>query len=287
MTTTENITFTGTSAILFSLCQSHFDTVLLHSSKDDSVWNHRQESFRKLSLLEFLVPSLFTPKPYDIDEARLEDVRYRLKVIRKLKAPRPSKWSRQFLHIDQSRMEDDNYRSQMARVLAYRFMLFLTPLSDEMHVVLPLVKMSVEELEYALDTLALNTLDSVSMAKLLLNRLANKLVDQNPTFIKVESELKAEMKAIGDDLQASMKEIGDKHRAEFGAKLERILSDVRRSADEAINGIKERLSESSERTQTVLDQEARYQEMNGNPQAAFVRDVKALEAKGDKPWLRY
>lgn len=287
MTTNEITTFTGTSATLFSLCQSLFDTVLLRSSKDDSLWNHRQESFRKLSMLEFLVPSLFTPKPYDIDEERLEDVRYRRQVIRKLKAPRPGKWSRQILHIDQSRMEDETYRSEMATVLAYRFMLFLTPLSDEMHVVLPLIKMSVEEIEYALDTLALNTLDSVNMAKLLITRLANKLVDQNPTFIKVESELKAEMKAIGDELRASMKEIADKHRAEFGATLDGILSEVRRNADEAIAGIKERMSESAKRTQAVLDEEALYQKENGDIQAAFFRDVKKREAKGDKPWLRH
>jgi len=287
MTTNEITTFTGTSATLFSICQSLFDTVLLHSSKDDSLWNHRQESFRKLSMLEFLVPSLFTPKPYDIDEERLEDGRYRRQVIRKLKAPRPGKWSRQFLHIDQSRMEDETYRSEMATVLAYRFMLFLTPLSDEMHVVLPLIKMSVEEIEYALDVLALNTIDSVNLAKLLLTRLANKLIDKNPTFIKVESELKAEMKAIGEELRASMKEIADKHRAEFGATLDGILSEVRRSADETIAGIKERMSESAKRTQAVLDEEALYQAENGDLQAAFVRDVKAREAKGDKPWLRH
>ncbi len=172
MTTNEITTFTGTSAVLFQLSQSLFDSILLRASKDDTIWNHRVESFRKLSMLEFLVPSAFKPKPYDIEEERLEDSRYRRQVIRKLKAPRPSKWSREFLHIDQARMEDEKYRSDIASVLAYRFMLLLTPLSEELHVVLPLLKMSAEEIEYALDALALNTLDSVNMAKLLLQRLS-------------------------------------------------------------------------------------------------------------------
>jgi len=287
MTTNEITTFTGTSAVLFPICKTLFDTILLRSSKDDSLWNHRIESFRKLSMLEFLVPSAFKPKPYDIDEERLEDARYRRQTIRKLKAPRPGKWSRQFLHIDQSRMPDEGYRSDIASVLAYRFMLLLTPLSDELHVVLPLLKMSAEEIEYALDALALNTLDSVNMAKLLLTRLANQLVDANPTFQKVQSELKSEIKAVGDDLRASMKEIADKHRAEFGATLDAILFDVRRTADEAIAGIKERMGESAKRTQAVLDEEERYQRENGDPQAAFYRDVKKRERSGDKPWLRH
>lgn len=287
MTTNEITTFTGTSAVLFQLSQSLFDTILLRASKDDSIWNHRIESFRKLSMLEFLVPSAFKPKPYDIEEDRLEDSRYRRQVIRKLKAPRPSKWSRNFLHIDQTRMKDEKYRSDIASVLAYRFMLLLTPLSEELHVVLPLLKMSAEEIEYALDALALNTLDSVNMAKLLLQRLANQLVDRNPTFVKVQSKLKLEIKAVGDELRASMKEITDKHRAEFGATLEAILSDVRRTADEAIAGIKERLGESSRRTQEILDEEARYQRENSDPQASFYREVRKRERSGDKPWLRH
>lgn len=287
MTTNEITTFTGTSAVLFQLSKSLFDSILLGASKDDSIWTHRIESFRKLSMLEFLVPSAFKPKPYDIDEEKLEDSRYRRHVIRKLKAPRPSKWSRQFLHIDQKRMEDKKYRADIASILAYRFMLLLTPVSEELHVVLPLLKMSAEEIEYALDALALNTLDSVNMAKLLLERLATRLVDANPTFQKIQSELKSELKAVGEDLRASIKEITDKHRAEFSATLDGILSEVRKHADDAIIGIKERLSESAKRTQEILDEEARYQSENSDPQAAFYKRVKQREASGDKPWLRH
>lgn len=287
MTINEITTFTGTSAVLFPVCESLFDTVLLRSSKDDSLWNHRLASFRKLSMLEFLVPSAFKPKAYDIDEERLEDVRYRRQVIRKLKAPRPGKWSRQFLHIDQSRMIEDKYRGEMAAVLAYRFMLLLSPLSDEAHVVLPLLKMSVEEVEFALDALALNTIDSVNLARLLLERLANKLIDANPTFQKVQSELKADIEAAASDLRIAMREIAEKHRVEFNAKLDSILGEVRRNADEAIAGIKQRLGESAKRTQAVLDEEERYQKENGDPQASFYREVKKREKSGDKPWLRH
>lgn len=283
----EITTFTGTSAVLFPVCEQLFNSVLVRASKDDSLWNHRLESLRKLSMLEFLVPSQFKPKPYDIEEERLEDSRYRRQVIRKLKAPRPGKWSRQFLHIERNRMDDDKYRSDMASVLAYRFMLLLSPVSEELHVVLPLIKMSVEEIEYALDSLALNTLDSVSVAKLLLTRLANQLVDANPTFQKVQAELKAEFKAVGDELRASLKEIADKHRAEFGAALDSILHDVRKNADETIAGIKQRLGESAKRTQAVLDEEERYQKENSDPQIAFYNAVKKRERSGDKPWLRH
>lgn len=288
MFTNEVNALTGTSAALFPIFKSHFESLLLKASLDNTNWNHRIHSFSKLSMLEFLVPSPLKPKPYAIDEDRLEDVRYRRAVIRKLKAPRPGKWSRQYLTIDKDRIHDDEYRSQMASILAYRFILLLSPIAEEPHVVLPLAKISLDEVEFALDALALNTIDSVNLARLLMHRLANQLIENNPTFKKVQSELKADLEVVSSDLRNAINEISQKHRSEFSAALDLILADVRHKADEAIVGIKERMEASAKRTQVVLDEAERRAFEDRDPQAAFLRDLKKRAASGDRqPWLKH
>lgn len=288
MITNEVNALTGVSASLFTVFKPLFDVALVNASSDNLTWDRRIHSFAKLSMLEFLVPSLFTPKPYGIEEEKLEDVRYRRSVIRKLKAPRPSKWSRQFLHIDISKIHEADYRSEMATILAYRFVLLLSPISEEPYVVLPVAKMSVEELEFALDSLALNTIDSVNLSKLLLNKLANELVENNPTYKKVQADLKAELASVAENLRNEFSEISRKHLTEFSAALDAILGDVRANADEAIAGIKERLATSSKRTQEVLDEAERNSIEDRDPQAAFLRQLKIRAEKGDRrPWLKH
>lgn len=69
-------------------------------------------------MLEFLVASPFKPKPWNIDEIKLDDFGNRRSIIRKLKAPRPSKWTRQYLEIDRDKIQDSAYRQAIAQYLA-------------------------------------------------------------------------------------------------------------------------------------------------------------------------
>ncbi len=253
MTNTPETALVGLAADLFPLHCALFELSLRRAATSDSSWQERMKSFKHLSMLEFLVVSPFKPKPLIIDESKLDDYGYRRSLIRKLKLPRPSKWSRHELKIDRQLIcSNDAYRKEAASYLTYKWLGLLSPLSDDPAVLLPIIKMTADELDHSLDSLALNQIDAEAVSKLLLTRLAYILVENNSTYQAVCQQLKSDFAEISAKTRAEIAVIGQATMKDFSARLDVHLAEINRQADETISSIRENLQKSRERIDAVL-----------------------------------
>lgn len=256
---------------VLDLSHRHFVEVLLNASKSDSLWKHRIETFERINLLEFITPSPIKPKPIEFDESRLDDVRYRRYLVRKLQAPRPSKWARHKLPIYRDRIDDPEYRDQIAKVLAYKWVSVLQPF-DGVSNPFPLLKVDVNDLELLLDHARLNTISAEWCTSVLMTNLAQRLVEENPRFKKLEAEMRRKGAEIRADLQASLKVIGDETMASARESLSAISDDMSHRCDEAIEEIRRRSEESRKRGEAFLLEHAI--DPNEDREESFRRAVK-------------
>lgn len=180
-----------------------FDRILYDAALDERLWQNRLKSLERLSLLEYFTPSPFVIPPLNVDEALLHDSRYRRFLIARLKAPRPSRWSRHKLNIDQGRILcDAAYRAEVADFLTKKWLSHMQLDKDSVSEVcsqmtfLTLAKTSCEEFTFCLDNLALNDLDPNKIASILVQRMAYQLIDSNPKFQTLITRMKSEFAQI-------------------------------------------------------------------------------------------
>ena len=229
-----------------------FEIVLENASQSEALWKHRVETFNRVGLLEFVVPSKIERKPLNIDEARLEDdIPYRRMIIRKLKAPRPSKWTRHKLILDRAKVDDDEYRNNIAKVLSFKWVEKLYPIEGGEHL-LAIFQANANDLEQMLDHGKLNTIGAKWCSDFLLRQLAYELIEKNEKFIEIEARIREVGKAAREELAASLAKLHEETMASANVALNRILDDTNRKLDHALAGIQANLRKSQERSQAAL-----------------------------------
>lgn len=253
-----------------------FDGVLTNAAGSDKLWAHRLETFERITLLEFVTPSEIKAKPIDFDQSKLDDARYRRHLIRKLKAPRPSKWVRHKLPIHRDRLDDDKYRSDIAKVLAYKWVSLLQPFTDN-HEMFLLLNAGVEELEYLLDETRLNLVSASWCSRALMRRLTYRLIDENENFKRIEQEIRRVGAEVRKELNSSLEEISIQAMTTFAASSEEILADVNERCDRAIAEIRERSEAASRRAQEALDRHGI--DPNEDREATFRQAILRREAQ--------
>ncbi|HMP54481.1 MAG TPA: hypothetical protein PKD05_23240, partial [Candidatus Melainabacteria bacterium] len=274
--TTATITTERYADELHDLFTTLFHRVLKKASIDEASWKHRIATFDYTTLLEFVVPSPIKPKPIEVDESKLEDARYRRTLIRKLKAPRPSKWARHKLQIDRNKISDDTYCEQMAKVLAYQWMKRLMPFESYTEILM-IRQSTVEDLEYLLDNTRLNCVSAQRCSGMLMHRLADSLVANNPTFKKIESMIRSVGQDARAKLSAALASMREETMTSFKASCDRTIEDSNKKFDNLLAGIRERLQESARRSQAVLDEHGI--DPNEDREETFRRSVLRKEAE--------
>jgi len=292
-TNASNATMDKYTEALYEAFLVSFSAALSSAAVDDAKWKRLIPSLNDLTLLDFHMPSPFKPEPLNVDESRLDDVRYRRHLIRKLKAPRPGKWVRHKLDIDRRRIVDGDYREKMAKVLAYRFVQLLLPV-DSFEVVLPVIKLGAGDLEYLLQNLRLNDLSARRVSDLLMKRLAHSLIDESEKFQEVSRMIRARGAEARERLTIELYRIRQEVMESFSVKMSEVQAHASRVADQAIDEMRARSAEQSARTAQVLaeaavdpleDREATFREAVLASEAA--RRQERREAAARQPlWLK-
>lgn len=273
---TATITMDRYADDLHDLFTAHFKLILKIAAKSDADWKHRISTFNSSSLLEFVVPSTIKPKPIEFDESKLDDPKYRRMLVRKLQAPRPSKWARHKLPIDRAQVSDDTYCEKIAKVLAYKWIQLLMPFENHTELV-TISRATVEDLEYMLDNRRLNCISAKNFSGTLIRRLAESLVEQSPEFKALEAKIRAAGEEARAILTPKLKEISRDAMASASESLGKITDETHRKLDEVMDGIRERLQESARRSQKALDEHGI--DPNEDRDETFRRAVKRREAE--------
>ncbi|MDZ4837642.1 MAG: hypothetical protein SGJ27_27975 [Candidatus Melainabacteria bacterium] len=274
--------------VFMDLHRPLFESVLLSASGDEKRWAHRVKTFESSGLLDFQTASTLKPKPvieqfvedadgermYLFGEKQLDQPRWKNRLIRKLKAPRPSKWMRYRLPLHRDKVSDPQYRQDIAKVLAFKWVGHLKPQDmDIMYMRL----MDAEALEHCLDKFNLISLTPDNLNDYLLRRFANELLDKNEEFNALIARMQAEFVPIREQVMAEIREITAKYRAESQAAMDAIAEEARLRADTAIAEIQARAAVNKASYERFLAENA--SKSDEDPQVAFRRTVDASIAR--------
>lgn len=114
----------------------------------------------------------------------------------------------------------------------------MSPFSNDPCDFLPVAKINQEELDYCLDTLALNELDANTVAARLIKRMAFILVDNNPTYQAVCRQMESEFAQISAQAKADIQAISKDVLTRYQKNMEVHLAEISSKADEAIASIR-------------------------------------------------
>lgn len=256
---------------LLALCQPLFANLLLADSRQDDTWAHRIETLNRCQLLTYRVPSIFKPKPLDVDQNRLDDSRYRRWLARKLVAPRPGKWMSVRLEIDRTKLEDSSYRRDISTLLAHKWLSYLLPTDSLLDVCVLARLLNESTLAYTLDNLRLHDLLQRRVAPTLMRRLAEDLVDGNETMRKCLEQMRCETGAAVAEAQKAIRASADEHIQSGREAIQAITEEGASRFDEVSAEIVRSLAESAARSQKVLDECAPTGEC---PEAEFRRGLE-------------
>lgn len=259
-----------------------FVGVLKNAANDEQRWTHRVKTFGYCGLLEFVTASNLKPKPvlddfdtdsngeriYKIREGQIEEPKVRRRILKKLSAKRPGKWTRHRLEIDRERiLRDEKYSRDIATLLAYKWVTHLEP---EVLDVLAIHLLDVAALEHCLDQFNLVKISSENVTDYLLHRLANELLDKNEKFQAVMDTMKAELKVIREETMASIHEICREISEESKIRLAIISAEASAKCDAAIAEIRER---AAKRAAEDAAYNASLPPVDLDPEATFRRQV--------------
>lgn len=240
---------------LYNLGRNLFATILLRDSTTAEDWNRRTETFDRHGLTSFLTEAPFyKPRELPVDQERLGDVRYRKQLIRKLKAPHPSKWTSFRLQIDRDKLREDDYLQKMAAVLAYKWTQKLANADEMSALVLP--HQDVETLTDCLDRMGLHQSDAKGVADHVMRTMAERLVDANERFKAVMAEMRARFAEVRADLEPAIKAICDEYRTAELARINEATDAAMVKFDRLSEEVREDFAAQKARTQAVLDENA-------------------------------
>lgn len=239
---------------LFEHCRTLFTSIIRAADESDAAWKKRMDTFSRLGLLSFRVPSPITPKPLEIDESKLDDPRYRRYLIRKLKAPRPSKFANVTVVIDRSRLSDDHYVGQMTTLLSSKWTGLVLQDADDVARFL-LLKLDEKVLTHCLDKFGLHQVSGETVAKEMLRLAAEEAIDNNETYKRCVAEIRQAGSKARDDFKAAIEPVIKETLSDFNESMDLYLAGVNARADAAIAEIRARQKASSERTERILEEE--------------------------------
>jgi hypothetical protein len=246
----------------FRLILAHkFDEIFTRNQNNELGFKRVVELLRKHGLLTVVSPSPFKPVEIELDQSRLDDVRYRRWLVKKLQAPRPSKHIFHTLQIDRLRLGEDEYRAAFAEFLSGALASRLG--SVEGFELAALTRMTSEILVEALDRLKLFELTADQLANFALRRLTERAIDESPKYQKAVAMIREAADRERQLLSAGMAVVNKQLMTDFEESSRKILEDVNRRADAYLAEMQARQAA----RQAIEDQEA-----------ALRREVEAANA---------
>lgn len=235
------------------------------------------------------MPSPFAPAPLEIDQSRLEDPRYRHHLVRKLKAPRPSKHVSVRVAIKREELSNAAYLADICKLLAYKWVSKLLPDTDWTEKLL-LLKQDERILTYALDTMRMHESDGRRVARLVMRLTAEKILDGNTRMQEVLAKMKDETTRVVADSSARIAQINSEIVAEATAAIARITADTGAQCDAYIEVIRKDAEAARARTDKVLAECAH----DPDPEASWRRTMEARERerklgnrRGNRLWCAF
>ncbi len=271
---------------LFDVLLPVFAEILKRDAVNAELFAKRTARFKVNGLLTFAEPAKIKAPEFTVDNDRLDDPRYRRMVVRKLKAPRPGKWTFHELRIDRIRIENDaDYLNAMAKVLAYKWVQKITPVDCEVDALL-LMKQNADTVTICLDKFAMHQTDGKTVAACVMRTFCEEALDKNETLNFHLNEIRRVAAEARANLVETMAPINKKLIEDFNARIAEINAQTAADADEYLAGLRARMAETADHAGEVLA-ESGYP--NNDVEAEWREQLRKADEKrraGRKKWWK-
>lgn len=217
------------SAKLAYVLANRFDALLQSQSVDRATFKRFTDVLERYSLLTVRQESQFKPKEIELDQNKLDDARYRRNLIRKLKAPRPSKYVYHTLRIDIDRVAETDYRHAFAVFIGEGVARRLGDIGQIEAGVIS--QISPQALLRFLESHKAYEIDARIMHDYLMRTLAQEAIDNSPAFQNACRMIKAAADSARATFQEQWGAFCDQLRAEHAAASAVTLASINARAD--------------------------------------------------------
>lgn len=213
-------------ALIFT---ERFSELLKSRVADKKTFDAMIVLFNKFSLLTLRQPSMFTPKPLELDQSKLDNGAYRRRMAKKLMAPRPGPYVWHTLRIDPARVNEPEYVHAFADYMARKMISRLSPLSQAE--ACALVQLSGDELLRFFDRHKAFELTADNILNYQLRQFAARALDNNPQYQAACAMIRDAANQAREIFQAEWSVIKEKWLADQEAESKLILAKVDADCD--------------------------------------------------------
>lgn len=218
-----------------------FSEILRQSATSQKLWPQRMSSFKKHGLTSFYSPTRFPRKEIEVEQSKLDEPRYRRQLIRKLKAPRPSKYDHFELQVDRERLlQDDKYVADISTLFAYKWTNSIKQDAAETPwCLLVLCHLKPEHLLHCLDNMGMHQVSGQKLAELVLRTTCDSMLDKNEKMKQLLDDLRQKLSVIRAEAEEQIASVAQEHRQQAHSTFARLDEELDLSYQSALQSVRE------------------------------------------------
>jgi len=251
--------------------------LLCKARSDDSFLVTLREYLKKFSLLTVREKSNFKPKEITFDAAQLDDVVYRRRLIRQLKAPRPSAYVYHTLPVDAERLAMQPYFEALTDFIVRATCERLSEARPDE--VLIIAGLSEEALFDFLKQRHLFEMTPANLSAHVMHHLCHRVIEENPHFQAACAMIREAGTAAREQLRSEMAVYNTASLAEFNARMDEISAEAAASCDAFIAELHRQAEERAaiKRAEDAAKAEEDARNFGKTEQQLFFESVKRRE----------
>ena len=282
---TMNTAVTNNNSVDFSVIEKKlapvfhrlYTSLLSKALSDASFLVTLRDYLKKFNLLTVREKSNFKPKEITFDAAQLGDVVYRRRLIRQLKAPRPSAYVYHTLPVDAERLAMQPYFEALTDFIVRATCERLSEARpDELLVIAAL---SEEALFDFFKQRHLFELTAANLSEHSMRYLCDRLVEDNPRFQAACAMIREAGSAAREQLRSEMAVFNAASLADFNARMDEISAQAAASCDAFIGELHRQAEERAaiKRAEDAIKAEEDARNFGKSEQQLFFESVKRRE----------
>ncbi len=266
---------------LVPVFQNAFQHLLDQARNDDTFHGKLKQALKKFDLLTYRQFSPFKPREIHVDQEQLADSRYRRRLIRELKAPRPSPWVYHTLSMEQKELfsgkDNNEYLIALAQYMAQNAAARLGQVSAQDALVI--TRMEAMDLFHFLHRFKRFELTGEDLSKFLLHELCQRIIDENPRYQAAVAMIADAAEEARTRLREEMKPVVDAAMSDFSRRMAEISAEAGSRADAFIAKLKQQQAERQERQRLEEEEQQRLAALNAgkSEEQIFAEAVKKRE----------
>ena len=257
--------------------RSLYSSLLSKAQGDDSYLAKLREYLKKFNLLTVREKSIFKPKEITFDAAQLGDVRYRRRLIRELKAPRPAAYVYHTLPVDAERLAMQPYFEALTDFIVRATCERLVEARQEQVAII--ASLTDEALFDFLKQRSLFEMTPENLSAHAMHHLCQRLIEDNPRFQAACAMIRGAGAAAREQFRSEMVVFNEASQADFNARMDEISAQAAAGCDAFIAELHRQAEERAaiKRAEDAIKAEEDARNFGKTEQQLFFELVKSRE----------